>query len=216
MPPIERSRRSILRTASLLSLLSVTGCLQSSQSFTSNTATKRIGTTSEEQQSEKPESETGRPDPQYYDFGEWHRSGDIRYTVTDWGLYSSFRRDDGTARYEVPGRRLLIADAKAENVTDETVGLHAPYFAALTGDDSYRETGHINHPDLSDRISIADIRRVEHAARWAPQSVSIEPHSVRKFSIVCLVPEAITVDALEIGYEGPKAKIPYPVRWMPK
>lgn len=207
MPSTEHSRRSLLRTTALLALGPITGCLRSdkSQSPLSST-TKGTETTSKESQ----------PDLQYYDFGEWHRSGDTRYTVTDWGLYSSFRRDDYDTRYELSDRQLLVADAKAENTTDEAIGLHAPYFAALTGGNVYREIGNVEHPELPDRISIADLRRVEHAARWAPQSVSIEPHSIRKFSIVCSVPKTVSLDELEIGYEGPEAEMAYPIRWVPK
>lgn len=207
MPSSKRSRRSLLRTAGLLAIGSITGCLQSNESKPS---------VSDTTESTVPTSDGQKSEVRYYDFGEWYDEGDTRYTVTDWSLHSSFRLDDGGTRYELSDRQLLIADAKAENTTDDVIGLYAPYFAALTGDSVYRETGHIEHPELPDRISIADLRRVEHAARWAPQSISIEPHSVRNFSIVCVVPKAVTLDALEIGYEGPEAEMAYPIRWVPK
>lgn len=207
MPSSECSRRFLLRATGLLAVAPTVGCLRTGESETAVAdTTATITTTSDQNES----------DVQYYDFGQWYDEGETRFTVTDWGLYSSFRRDGDDARYELRDEQLLAANAKVRNTSDEATGLSAPYFAAVTDGNVYRERGTVDHPQLPDQISIGDLRRVERATRWSPQSARVEPHSIRDFAIICLVPEKVTLDALEIGYERSEGGTRYPVRWVPE
>jgi hypothetical protein len=220
-------RRDILQAGSVTLVFAFAGCANNQEQnktseqspTTGNSETTTVdGAIGESTTAETTAGTTTtvRPAEEEYELGEPYVYEQWKIAVTDLELMTAFQTDDG-GTYDAPdGTKLAITTVELTNQSSEGQTWAGMPFALVFKGRIYEDKRGFKHPQFSGHVAMNDLKSIEHARQYAPESYPVDSGESILLWALFLIPEDATLDRTSVGFDGePNEGTAYPVRWVP-
>ena len=193
---LEPSRRTLLRTSSVLLGVGLPGCVSRSRS----------GTTTNRPQTEQPSitnrPQTGQPSTTERTSPSTYRHDDWKYVLAGARFTTSFRlRDDDSTHEMPPDKQLLVVRMRITNYDASPRIYSGGPYVAVTPTGLVQETHRFSHPDFESSIPMEQLEGIDHAYRYRPNGYRVHAEATIDSWLLFVLPRAVARTDVQIGFQ---------------